>query len=87
MSATHEIKTVEEFRRVADQADGVVVITDTPTSVINANKPTYRYVTEDNFTTKVINGRNATGRYFLFLRYDDAARETGAAWCGSCGVP
>lgn len=87
MSASHEIRTVEEFLAVTSLPVGVVVITDTPTRVVRAHKMTCEHVTERRFTKKVIDGAGRSGHYLFFLRYEDAARETGAAPCGLCRPP
>lgn len=85
MRASHEITTLEEFRGVTSQSVGVVVVTDTPTSVTRAHATTCQFVTDDNFTTKVIDGQGKNGGYFFFPRFADAAQETGAVRCASCG--
>jgi hypothetical protein len=84
MNASHEIKTIEEFRGVAGLPAGVVVVTDTATGN-KVHRTSCRYVTEENFTAKVIDGGSKNGRYFHYLRYEDAAQETGASWCQVCG--
>ena len=43
-------------------------------------------MTEAYFATKVINGGGKNGSYFYYLRYEDAARKTGANECTVCGV-
>jgi hypothetical protein len=78
MSASHEIRAVQEFRGVAAQPVGVVVNEDKPTRVNRAHRTTCEHVTEANFTRKVIDGGSATGHSLFFLRFEDAARETGA---------
>lgn len=66
------------------QPVGVVINEDKPTRVNRAHRTNCDHVTEANFTTKVIDGGSATGHYLFFLRFEDAARETGATPCALC---
>jgi len=83
MKESHEIRTLEEFRGVTAQRVGVVVVSDTATGT-KAHHGDCRHVTEENFTAKVIDGRSKNGHYYAYLRFEDAARETRAAWCQTC---
>ena len=83
MNASHEIRTLEEFRGVTRQPVGVIVVTDT-TWESKAHRTDCPYVTESNFSTKVVEERNKNGRYYYFFRYDDAAQQTGARQCRLC---
>ena len=83
MSASHEIRTVEEFRGVTARPVGIVVVSDTATGT-KAHRPDCRYVTEENFTAKVIDGGGRNGHYYAYLRSEDATQETGAEWCQVC---
>ena len=83
MNASHEIRTLEEFRGVTRQPVGVIVVTDTAWES-KAHRTDCPYITESNFSTKVIEERNKNGRYYYFFRYDDAAQQTGARPCRLC---
>lgn len=85
MKASHEIRTLEEFRGVTKQTVGVIVVTDT-TWESKAHRTDCLYVNEANFTTKVVEGRNKNGRYYYFLRYEDAAQLADARQCRLCSA-
>ena len=61
------------------------MVTDTAWEA-KAHRTDCPYVTEANFTTKVVEGRNKNGRYYYFLRYEDAAQQTGARQCRLCSA-
>lgn len=84
MSKSHEILSMDEFRGVKAQPVGVVVVTDSA-SETKAHRTNCQWVTEESFEKKVIEGRNKNGRYYFFLRLEDAAQELGARECRSCG--
>ena len=86
MNASHEIRTLEEFRGVTGQPVGVIVVTDT-TWESKAHRTDCPYVTESNFTTRVVEGRNRNGRYYYFFRYDDAASRPEHVNAGCAHVP
>ena len=83
MRTSHEIRTVEEFRGLTSQPVGVVVVTDTA-SETKAHRTTCPRVTEKHFRTDAVVGGSKNGRYFVCLRYDDAAAETSSRWCDIC---
>jgi hypothetical protein len=80
----HEIRTVEEFEAMRALGRGVLVITDTPTDKVTAHRPGCRSVRPQDFAAKVIDNQNHNGRYYYFLRRDDAERDLDAVMCRVC---
>jgi hypothetical protein len=80
---THQLKTLEEFRAVAGQSVGVIVVTDKATGN-HTHRPTCDTISEATFTMKVLENGGKNGRYYFFLRAEDAQRELGASVCAHC---
>src|SRR5918996_542774 len=76
-SSSHELRNVEEFRGVTAQPVGVVVITDKPTRVVRRTGRTASMSPRRTSRPRSFDGGSATGQYLFFLRFQDAARETG----------
>lgn len=79
---SHEITTLDEYRLLAGQRVGAIVITDVTGKRIH--RPDCRTITEARFTEKVINNRNKNGRYYYFQRLEDAEQMFSAPRCGLC---
>lgn len=79
----HEITTLEEYRALAGQSLGTLVVTDTASGT-KAHRPLCRTISETTFTEKVLTNRAKNGRYYFFLRLEDAERQLHAHPCRVC---
>ena len=77
------IETLSEFRLLQGQPTGVIVITDNGSDA-KAHRTNCQCLSEKNFKKKVVAGERKGGRYYFFVRFDDAERELNARWCKSC---
>ena len=85
-SEAYEIRTLSDFRLLLARPDGVIVITDSG-SHAKAHRTNCRYLNENNFTKKVLEGDSKKrGSYYFFVRFDDAARELNAYSCMRCMI-
>jgi hypothetical protein len=80
-----EITDLDAFRDRLRSGDGVVVIADPGRPEPIAHVTTCRWLTEENFATKVLEFGNRNGRYIWFATLADAQRQLGARRCGHCG--
>lgn len=80
-----EITDLDAFRESLRRGEGVVVIADPGRPEPIAHVTACRWLTEENFATKVLEFGNRNGRYLWFATFPDAQRELGARRCGHCG--
>jgi hypothetical protein len=77
-----ELRSLTEFH-AALRAGRVIVITDKATGV-KAHRPDCSFVTDDNFTRKVIDGQGKNASYFAEPDLDEALRLHQAKRCSRC---
>jgi hypothetical protein len=81
---THAIRSRVEFEGLTSATTGFIVNVDEPTHTTKAHRPACETISVDLFETKVIKNESRNGRYFFFLRLEDAERNLGAVPCGRC---
>ncbi|MCM3630825.1 hypothetical protein M3194_26165 [Paenibacillus glycanilyticus] len=59
-----EIKTLQDFIDIKAKMEGVIVITDKPTSSNKTHRLSCPYLEERHFTQKVVQNKNLNGHYF-----------------------
>ena len=80
---SHEIRTLAEYRAVSGLPVGAIAITDDANGD-KAHRPSCAYLSEASFNTKVVENHNQNGRYYHYLRIEDAERELSARRCAKC---
>lgn len=80
---SHEIRTLTEYRVVSGLMVGAIVITDHANGD-KVHRPSCVHVNEARLSQKVVENQNRNGRYYHYLRIEDAERELGARRCAKC---
>lgn len=81
---THEIRSREEFDRLRHSKAGVIVNVGTPTRRATAHRPWCEQISGDDFEMKVVDNGGQNGRYYYFLRGEDARMLLGSVTCKVC---
>jgi hypothetical protein len=79
----NEVRTLAEYKAVAGHTVGVVAVTDTATGN-KVHRLDCAHVSAETFNTKVIEHANRNGRYYFYLRTEDAELELRASRCQKC---
>lgn len=77
-----EIKSLDDFRELKDRGMGYILITDSTGNVLH--EISCGYVTERNFTIKVLENECKQGNYYLVDDLDSALEKFNADKCSKC---
>jgi len=81
---SHEITTLDEFRRIKREDNGYMVIIDKPTKNRRIHVPSCSFVKEEYFQTKVIVYGRRNGNYFWTNDLKFAESKWDATVCNAC---